>query len=54
MEMAPRLAIWPGLCLTIVVYSINMSATHCATCSTPGCAAASAESDHEVHLHLLD
>ena len=24
MEMAPRLAIWPGLCLTIVVYSINM------------------------------
>ena len=24
MEMAPRLAIWPGLCLTIVVYRINM------------------------------
>ena len=24
MEMAPRLAIWPGLCLTIVVYSLNM------------------------------
>ena len=24
MEMAPWLAIWPGLCLTIVVYSINM------------------------------
>ena len=24
MEMAPRLAIWPGLCLTVVVYSINM------------------------------
>ena len=24
MEMAPRLALWPGLCLTIVVYSINM------------------------------
>ena len=24
MEMAPLLAIWPGLCLTIVVYSINM------------------------------
>ena len=24
MEMAPRLAIWSGLCLTIVVYSINM------------------------------
>ena len=25
MEMAPRLAIWPGLCLSIVVYSLNMS-----------------------------
>ena len=24
MEMAPRLALWPGLCLTIVVYSLNM------------------------------
>ncbi len=24
MEMAPRLAVWPGLCLTIVVYSLNM------------------------------
>ena len=24
MEMAPRLAPWPGLCLTIVVYSLNM------------------------------
>ena len=24
MTIAPRLAIWPGLCLTIVVYSINM------------------------------
>ena len=24
MEMAPRLALWPGLCLTVVVYSINM------------------------------
>ena len=24
MEVAPRLAIWPGLCLTIVVYSLNM------------------------------
>ena len=24
MEMAPRLAIWPGMCLTIVVYRINM------------------------------
>ena len=24
MEVAPRLAIWPGVCLTIVVYSLNM------------------------------
>ncbi len=24
MEQAPRLALWPGLCLTIVVYSLNM------------------------------
>ena len=24
MEMAPRLALWLGLCLTIVVYSLNM------------------------------
>ena len=24
MEMAPWLAIWPGVCLTIVVYSLNM------------------------------
>ena len=24
MEIAPRLALWPGLCLTIVVYSVNM------------------------------
>ncbi len=24
MEMAPRLALWPGLCLTLVVYSFNM------------------------------
>ena len=24
MEMAPRLALWPGLCLTIVVYCFNM------------------------------
>jgi ABC-type dipeptide/oligopeptide/nickel transport system permease subunit len=22
--LAPRLALWPGLCLTIVVYSLNM------------------------------
>ena len=24
MEMAPWLALWPGLCLTIVVYCLNM------------------------------
>ncbi len=24
MEIAPRLALWPGLCLTLVVYSLNM------------------------------
>ncbi len=24
MEIAPRLALWSGLCLTIVVYSVNM------------------------------
>ena len=24
MEIAPRLAVWPGLCLTVVVYSLNM------------------------------
>ena len=24
MEIAPRLGLWPGLCLTIVVYSVNM------------------------------
>ena len=24
MELAPRLALWPGLCLTVVVYCLNM------------------------------
>ena len=24
MEMAPRLAMWPGVCLTAVVFSLNM------------------------------
>jgi len=24
MEMAPRLAIWPGVALTVVVYCLNM------------------------------
>ena len=23
-EIAPRLAVWPGLCLTVVVYCLNM------------------------------
>ena len=43
MEIAPHLALWPGLCLTVVVYSLNMfGATRCATSWTPACAAASA------------
>ena len=24
MEMAPHLALWPEVCLTVVVYSLNM------------------------------
>ena len=24
MEMAPHLALWPGLCLTVELYSLNM------------------------------
>ncbi|MDE0228049.1 MAG: hypothetical protein OXJ62_04255, partial [Spirochaetaceae bacterium] len=24
MEIAPHLALWPGVCLTVVVYSLNM------------------------------
>ncbi|MDE0024658.1 MAG: ABC transporter permease [Spirochaetaceae bacterium] len=24
MELAPRLALWPGLCLTVTIYSLNM------------------------------
>ena len=24
MEIAPHLALWPGLCLSVVVYSLNM------------------------------
>ena len=24
MELAPRLALWPGLCLTVAIYSLNM------------------------------
>ena len=42
MEMAPHLALWPGLCLTVVVYSLSTcSATRCATSWTPACAAGS-------------
>ena len=41
MEMAPRLAIWPGLCLTIVVYSINMFGDALRDLLDPACAAAS-------------
>ncbi len=43
MEIAPHLALWPGLCLTVVVYSLKTcSATPCATSWTPACAVASA------------
>ena len=34
MEVAPGLALWPGLCLTIVVYCLNMFGD--AVCSTRG------------------
>ena len=36
MEMAPRLVMWSGLALTLVVYCLNMVGD--ATCSTRGCA----------------
>ena len=36
MEMAPSLALLPGLCLTMVVSVSTCSATPCETCSTPG------------------
>ena len=40
MEQAPWLALWPGLFLTIVVYSPSTcSAMPSGTCSTPGCGA---------------
>ena len=44
MEIAPHLALWPGLCLTVVVYSLNMFGDAVATChpDRPACAAASA------------
>ena len=39
MELAPRLALWPGLFLTVTVYCLNMVGAAVATCSTRGCAA---------------
>ena len=42
MEMAPRLAMWSGVALTLVVYCLNMVGDALPTCSTPGCAAAAA------------
>ena len=36
MEMAPWLALWPGLCLTVTVYSLNMFGDAMRTCSTQG------------------
>ncbi len=33
MEQAPWLALWPGLCLTMVVYSLNMFGDAGETCS---------------------
>ena len=44
MEIAPRLAVWPGLCLTVVVYSLNMFGDAVRDRSTRGCAAAAAGS----------
>ena len=38
MEIAPRLALWPGLCLTVTVYALNLW-RRAATCWTRGCAA---------------
>ena len=42
MEMAPHLALWPGLCLTVVVYSLNMFGDAVRDLLDPGCAAGSA------------
>ena len=42
MEMAPHLALWPGLCLTVVVYSLNMFGDAVRNLLDPACAAGSA------------
>ena len=39
MAQAPWQALWPGLCLTIVVYSFNMLGDAMRACSIRGCAA---------------
>ena len=41
MTIAPRLAIWPGLCLTIVVYRINMFGDAGRACACPSSCTAS-------------
>ena len=40
--MAPHLALWPGLCLTVVVYSLNMFGDAVRDLLVPACAAGSA------------
>ena len=45
MTIAPRLAIWPGLCLSMSCTASTCSATQSATCSTRGCAAAAAATE---------
>ena len=40
LETAPHLALWPGVCQAVVVYSPTYSVTRCATCWTRGCVAA--------------
>ena len=52
MEIAPHLALWPGLCLTVVVYSLNMFGDACATSWTPSCAAGSAATAPGGHSDL--
>ena len=42
MEIAPHLALWPGLCLSVVVYSLNMFGDAVRNLLDPACAAGSA------------
>ena len=42
MEVAPRVAMWPGVALTMSSTASTWSATRCATCSTRACAAVAA------------